>query len=46
MVLLDFSEPLSVATDSEYIKVILHIETTELTPDDSELISVFLIVLF
>lgn len=34
IVLLDFSEPLNIITDSQYAEgVVLHIETSELIPD-------------
>ena len=43
MVLLDFPEPLNIVTDSQYAeRVVLHIESTELIPDDSELTSLFI----
>ena len=43
MVLSDFKEPLNVVTDSQYAeRVILHIETTEFIPDDTELTSLFI----
>lgn len=43
MVLFDFPEPLYIVTDSQYTeRVVLHIETTELIPDDSELTLLFI----
>ena len=43
MVLTDFQESLNIVTDSQYEeRVVLPIETGELTQDDSELISLFI----
>ena len=43
MVLRDFKEPLNTITDSQYAeRVILHIETAEFIPDDTELTSLFI----
>ena len=43
MVLRDFKEPLNIITDSQYAeRVILHIETAEFIPDDTELTSLFI----
>ena len=43
MVLRDFKEPLNIVTDSQYAeRVILHIETAEFIPDDTELTSLFI----
>ena len=46
MVLLDFPEPLNIVTDSQYaervVLHILHIETAEIIPDDSELTLIFI----
>ena len=43
MVLSDFKEPLNIVTDSQYAeRVILHIETAEFIPDDTELTSLFI----
>ena len=42
MVLRDFKEPLNIVTDSQYARVILHIETPEFIPDDTELTSLFI----
>ena len=43
MVLRDFKEPLNIVTDSQYVeRVILHIETAEFIPDDTELTSLFI----
>ncbi|KAL6038262.1 hypothetical protein STEG23_034935 [Scotinomys teguina] len=40
---MDFSEPVNIVTDSQYAeKVVLHIETAELIPDESELTSLFI----
>ena len=42
MVLRNFKEPLNIVTDLQYAEtVVLHIETTEFTPDDTELTSLF-----
>ncbi|KAL6031325.1 hypothetical protein STEG23_000678 [Scotinomys teguina] len=42
-VLMDFSEPLNIVTDSQYAeRVVLHIETAEFIPDESELTSLFI----
>ncbi|KAL6082528.1 hypothetical protein STEG23_004612 [Scotinomys teguina] len=38
MVLMDFTEPLNIVTDSQYAeRVVLHIETAEFIPDNTEL---------
>ena len=43
MVLRDFKEPLNIVTDSQYaVKVILHVETTEFIPDDTDLTSLLI----
>ncbi|ERE69715.1 sorting nexin-6-like protein [Cricetulus griseus] len=43
MVLKDFTEPLNIVIDSQYAeRVVLHIETAEFVPDNTELISLFL----
>ncbi|KAL6030268.1 hypothetical protein STEG23_031665, partial [Scotinomys teguina] len=43
MVLMDFTEPLNIATDSQYAeRVVLHIETAEFIPDNTELTSLFI----
>ncbi|KAL6094253.1 hypothetical protein STEG23_035232, partial [Scotinomys teguina] len=43
LVLMDFSEPLNIVTDSQYAeRVVLHIETAEFIPDESELTSLFI----
>ncbi|MBV2133725.1 DDE-type integrase/transposase/recombinase [Pseudomonas sp. MAP12] len=43
MVLMDFTEPLNIVTDSQYAeRVVLHIETAEFIPDNTELTSLFL----
>ena len=43
MVLRDFKEPHNIVTDSQYAeRVILHIETAEFIPDDTELTSLFI----
>ena len=43
MVLLDFAEPLTIVTDSQYAeRVVLHIETPEFVPNDSELNLLFI----
>ena len=43
MVLRDFKEPLNIVIDSQYAeRVVLHIETTEFIPDDTELTSLFI----
>ena len=43
MVLRGFKESLNIVTDSQYAeRVILHIETTEFIPDDTELTSLFI----
>ena len=43
MVLRDFKEPFNIVTDSQYAeRVILHIETAEFKPDDTELTSLFI----
>ena len=43
MVLRDFKEPLNVVTDSQYAeRIILHIETAEFIPDDTELTLLFI----
>ncbi|KAL6085603.1 hypothetical protein STEG23_025074 [Scotinomys teguina] len=40
---MDFSEPLNIVTDSQYTeRVVLHIETAEFIPDESELTSLFI----
>ncbi|KAL6088337.1 hypothetical protein STEG23_010771, partial [Scotinomys teguina] len=40
---MDFSEPLNIVTDSQYAeRVVLHIETAEFIPDESELTSLFI----
>ena len=37
MVLMDFTEPLNIITDSQYAeKVMLHIEKAEFVPDNTE----------
>ena len=42
IVLRDFKEPLNIVTDSQYAeRVVLHIETVEFVPDDTELTSLF-----
>ncbi|KAL6092317.1 hypothetical protein STEG23_003249, partial [Scotinomys teguina] len=43
LVLMDFSEPLNIVTDSQYAeRVVLHIDTAEFIPDESELTSLFI----
>ncbi|KAL6031936.1 hypothetical protein STEG23_004786 [Scotinomys teguina] len=43
MVLMDFTEPLNIVTDSQYAeRVVLHIETAEFIPDNTELTSLFI----
>jgi hypothetical protein len=43
MVLLDFPESLNIVTDSQFTKrVILHIETSEYLPDNSEFTLLFM----
>ncbi|KAL6034225.1 hypothetical protein STEG23_023036 [Scotinomys teguina] len=43
MVLMDFTEPLNIVTDSQYAeRVVLHIETAEFIPDITELTSLFI----
>ncbi|KAL6059743.1 hypothetical protein STEG23_009665, partial [Scotinomys teguina] len=43
LVLMDFSEPVNIVTDSQYAeRVVLHIETAEFIPDESELTSLFI----
>ena len=43
MELRDFKEPLYIVTDSQYAeRVVLHIETTEFIPDDTELTSLLI----
>ncbi|KAL6093039.1 hypothetical protein STEG23_031351, partial [Scotinomys teguina] len=43
LVLMDFLEPLNIVTDSQYVeRVVLHIETAEFIPDESELTSLFI----
>ncbi|KAL6087838.1 hypothetical protein STEG23_011789 [Scotinomys teguina] len=43
LVLMDFSESLNIVTDSQYAeRVVLHIETAEFIPDESELTSLFI----
>ncbi|KAL6093193.1 hypothetical protein STEG23_016117 [Scotinomys teguina] len=43
MVLMDFTEPLNIVTDSQYAeRVVLHIETAEFIPDNTELSSLFI----
>ncbi|MGE9714896.1 DDE-type integrase/transposase/recombinase [Escherichia coli] len=43
LVLVDFTEPLNIVTDSQYAeRVVLHIETAEFVPDNTELTSLFL----
>ncbi|KAL6031193.1 hypothetical protein STEG23_024783, partial [Scotinomys teguina] len=43
LVLMDFSKPLNIVTDSQYAeRVVLHIETAEFIPDESELTSLFI----
>ncbi|KAL6070467.1 hypothetical protein STEG23_006054, partial [Scotinomys teguina] len=43
MVLMDFTEPLNIVTDSQYTeRVVLHIETAEFIPDNTELTSLFI----
>ncbi|KAL6080220.1 hypothetical protein STEG23_010341, partial [Scotinomys teguina] len=43
LVLMDFSETLNIVTDSQYAeRVVLHIETAEFIPDESELTSLFI----
>ncbi|KAL6031758.1 hypothetical protein STEG23_037209 [Scotinomys teguina] len=43
LVLMDFSEPLNIVTDSQYAeRVVLRIETAEFIPDESELTSLFI----
>ena len=43
MVLRDFKEPLNIVTDLQYAEsVILHIETAEFIPDDTELTLLFI----
>ncbi|KAL6090311.1 hypothetical protein STEG23_009234 [Scotinomys teguina] len=43
MVLMDFTEPLNIVTDSQYAeRVILHIETADFIPDNTELMSLFI----
>ncbi|KAL6055503.1 hypothetical protein STEG23_020485, partial [Scotinomys teguina] len=43
LVLMDFSEPLNIVTDSQYAeRVVLHIETAEFIPDESELTLLFI----
>ena len=43
MVLRDFKEPLNIVTDLQYAeRVVLHIETTEFIPDDTELTSLYI----
>ena len=42
MVLRDFKETLNIVTDLQYAKrVVLHIQTAEFIPDDTELTSLF-----
>ncbi|KAL6038242.1 hypothetical protein STEG23_034915 [Scotinomys teguina] len=43
MVLMDFTEPLNIVTDSQYAeRVVLHIETAEFIPDNTELTLLFI----
>ncbi|EGV93609.1 HERV-K_3q27.3 provirus ancestral Pol protein [Cricetulus griseus] len=43
MVLMDFTEPLNIVTDSQYAeRVVLHIEPAEFIPDDTELTLLFI----
>ena len=42
MVLLDFTEPLNVITDSPYAGVVLHIETADIIPYNTDLILLFI----
>ncbi|KAL6044970.1 hypothetical protein STEG23_011887 [Scotinomys teguina] len=43
MVLMDFTEPLNIITDSQYAeRVVIHIETAEFIPDNIELTSLFI----
>ena len=43
MVLLDFTAPLDVITDSQYAEgVVLHIETADIIPDDTDLTLLFI----
>ncbi|KAL6038953.1 hypothetical protein STEG23_010042 [Scotinomys teguina] len=43
MVLMDFTEPLNIVTDSQYAeRVVLHIETVEFIPDNTGLTSLFI----
>ncbi|KAL6058683.1 hypothetical protein STEG23_035832, partial [Scotinomys teguina] len=43
MVLMDFTEPLNIVTDSQFAeRVVLHIETAEFIPDNRELTSLFI----
>ena len=43
LVLRDFKETLTIVTDSQYAeRIILHIETVEFIPDDTELTSLFI----
>lgn len=43
MALYDFPESLNIGTDFQYAeRVVLHIETAKLIPDDSELTSLFI----
>lgn len=41
--ILDFPDPLNIVTDSQYAKrIILHIKTSELIPNDSKLTLLFI----
>ena len=43
MVQRDFKAPLNIVTDSQYAeRIVLHIETAEFIPDDTELTSLFI----
>ena len=43
MVLVDFTEPLNIVTDSQYAeRVVLHVETADFVNDKSELTSLFI----
>ena len=43
MVLMDFTEPLNIVTDSQYAeRVVLHVETADFVNDESELLSLFI----
>ena len=43
MVLMDFTEPFNIVSDSQYAeRVVLHIETAEFIPDGTDLTSFFI----